>query len=69
MLDSLPQFMDAAKKQNVTIDLSARLVDIEEGNINTDREFIAKFLEYATDVQSWLTSCEVNNARMKKIAE
>ena len=44
MLDSLPQFMEVAKEKNVTIDLQARLVDIEDGK-NTDRELIDKFLD------------------------
>ncbi len=44
MLDSLPQFMDVAKKQNVPVDLQPRLVDDFDEEKNTDREMIEEFL-------------------------
>ena len=46
MLDSLPQFLEVAKEQNVTIDLKTRLVDDDEEK-NTDREMIEEFLGQA----------------------
>ena len=39
MLDSLPQFLEVAKEQNITVDLKSRLVDDDEEK-NTDRELI-----------------------------
>ena len=65
MLDRLPQFTEVAKHNNVTIDLSHRLYEDEETGLN-DRELIKDFLEQASNVQSWLTDCERNNAKMKK---
>lgn len=41
----------------------------DQDNGRNDRELIQEFLEYAEDVQTWLGTCEQNNAKMKKQAE
>lgn len=59
--------MEVAKDKGVPLDLTVRLRDDNE--IGEDRELIKDFLVQASEVQSWLTICEQNNAKMKKQAE